>query len=346
MPSRTLEEELVSLLGSDRSSSIAARYFGLDGRGGTSLQKVGEEVGLTRERVRQILMAIQVRLCEGPIEAPVLNRVINFISENLPSPAHEIEASLQRKGLTLGRFRTEKLIALAEFLRKPPSFMVVNSGGRLVIPGSKQKHLNASINLARSLSHRWGMTNADQLVKGLRKRYGGSDWHWVHRVFPSHPDFRWLDQSAGWFWFFDISRNQVAKRIYKILSVGCILSLDDLGHAVRRELRMREFRPPKSVFRELCRQLPHLVLEGDLVSASRHFRPQRLLNRCEQIIVSVLRKHGGVLPRQDLFQVCAKAGMNPRTINQHLVYSPVIIRLGTNIYGLVGASLDSARSRA
>jgi DNA-directed RNA polymerase sigma subunit (sigma70/sigma32) len=48
----TLERELRDLLG--RKARIAARYYGFDGRGGGTLQSVGNEIGVTRERVRQI----------------------------------------------------------------------------------------------------------------------------------------------------------------------------------------------------------------------------------------------------------------------------------------------------
>ena len=49
----TLERELCDLLGTGRKARIAARYYGFDGRGGGSLQSVGNEIGLTRERVRK-----------------------------------------------------------------------------------------------------------------------------------------------------------------------------------------------------------------------------------------------------------------------------------------------------
>jgi hypothetical protein len=43
----TLETELVGLLGTGRNGRIAARYYGFDGRGGGSLQSIGNEFGLT-----------------------------------------------------------------------------------------------------------------------------------------------------------------------------------------------------------------------------------------------------------------------------------------------------------
>ena len=56
----TLEEELADMMASrlvghaDRTHLIVARYLGWDGRGGATLQAVGDEFGMSRERVRQI----------------------------------------------------------------------------------------------------------------------------------------------------------------------------------------------------------------------------------------------------------------------------------------------------
>jgi hypothetical protein len=336
MCQRTLEDELISLFGSDRSARIAARYFGLDGQGGASMQTVGEEVGLTRERVRQILTAIRARLHDDQIETPILDRVISLVTDNLPSLACEIEDSLHKSGLTATTLRMEKLVAAACFLNRTPSFVIINSGERLVIHGNKEKRLNSSISMARSLSRRLGATTVDLLIARLNKTYAGSDWEWIRHVLPSHPDVRWLDRSKEWFWFFDVSKNQVVRRIYKVLSVGSVLSLTDLGDAVRRELGMREFRPPDLIFRELCRQLPHVVLEGNFVRSSGFLPPPKMLSHCEHVILSVLRKHGGVLRRQDLFRLCARPGMSSHAINQCLAYSPIVIKRGRNTYGLVG----------
>src|SRR5215467_3804712 len=51
----SLERELLDLLGGGRDARIAARYHGFDGRGGETLQSVGNAFGITRERVRQIV---------------------------------------------------------------------------------------------------------------------------------------------------------------------------------------------------------------------------------------------------------------------------------------------------
>src|SRR6266446_4662475 len=90
----TLERELRDLLGTGRNARIAARYYGFDGRGGGSLQTVGNEIGLTRERVRQIVTEATERLSTGRLVAPTLDRTIAFVANRIPAAAEEIEADL------------------------------------------------------------------------------------------------------------------------------------------------------------------------------------------------------------------------------------------------------------
>jgi hypothetical protein len=74
-PSRLrLERELPNLLGRGRDAQIVARYYGFDGLGGGTLRSVGNEFGLTRERVRQVAAAASRRFSGGRPFAPTLDK--------------------------------------------------------------------------------------------------------------------------------------------------------------------------------------------------------------------------------------------------------------------------------
>ena len=55
----TLEDEIKALLAfvniKDRNAIVLKKRLGLDGRGGRTLEEVGQEFGVTRERIRQIV---------------------------------------------------------------------------------------------------------------------------------------------------------------------------------------------------------------------------------------------------------------------------------------------------
>ena len=112
----TLERELRDLLGTGRKARIAARYYGFDGRGGGTLQNVGNEIGVTRERVRQIVSAASESLSTRRADSPTLDRTIAFVADRMPAAAGEIEAELQFQRLTSRLFRLEGVIKAAELL--------------------------------------------------------------------------------------------------------------------------------------------------------------------------------------------------------------------------------------
>src|ERR1700730_18321867 len=118
-----LEKELSDLLGTGRNAGIAARCYGFDGRGGRSFRAVGDAVGLTRERVRQIVNEISKRLPGLPVQR-ALNRTITFMVRRRPAATGEIEAELRSQGLTSGAFRLEGVIKAAELLGRRAPFVI------------------------------------------------------------------------------------------------------------------------------------------------------------------------------------------------------------------------------
>jgi hypothetical protein len=104
----TLERELLHLLGTGRNARIAARYYGFDGRGGGSFQTVGNTFGLTRERVRQIVIAASKGLGRSRTVSRTLDRTLAYVADLIPAPAKMIEAELRSDGLTSRVFRLEQ----------------------------------------------------------------------------------------------------------------------------------------------------------------------------------------------------------------------------------------------
>src|ERR1017187_4288525 len=103
-----LESELFAVLGGDAKARIVARYFGLDGLGGTTLHSAGHEFGGSGERARQILSEVTKRLYGSQPFTPVLDRTISFLAQYIPGRADEMERKLLSEGLSNVPFRSEE----------------------------------------------------------------------------------------------------------------------------------------------------------------------------------------------------------------------------------------------
>src|SRR5713226_6345246 len=147
----TLERELRDLLGTGRNARITARYYGFDGRGGGTLQTVGNEIGLTRERVRQIVTAASEWLSTGRPVSPTLDRTIAFVADRMPAPAGEIEAELRTQRLTSGLFRLEGVIKAAELLGRRLPFSITEVGEERLVHARDIPSIDMIVRIARRL---------------------------------------------------------------------------------------------------------------------------------------------------------------------------------------------------
>ena len=165
----TLERELHELLGAGKNALIAARYYGFDGRGGGTLQSVGNEVGLTRERVRQIVTAASERLSTVRPVSPTLDRAIAFVVDHIPAAAGEIEAELRFQRLTSGLFRLEGMIQAAELLGRRPPFSITEVNGERLVHARDIPSVDTLVRIARRLISLWGMATISNVVADVRK---------------------------------------------------------------------------------------------------------------------------------------------------------------------------------
>ena len=334
---RDLRRELLDFLGPGRDGQIAARYYGLDGLGGRTLLSVGQEVGLTRERIRQIVTAISQRIStEQPVSLG-LDRTIAFVCDRMPASAEEIEAELHSRGLTSGLFRLEGVINAAGLLGKKLPFSITKIHGKRLVhaPCIDSVPLIARI-VRRVITHRGMATLSDIVAEVRRLKPGGCNRNLVSTVLTHGKGFSWLDRPAGWFWLSNQPRNPVLNRIRKILSVANPIDISELSKGIARDYRMAGFSPPKRVLLEFCRQAPDLRVYDHTIQAMPRINPNDVLTQAERDIVRIFSEHDGAMALGELKSACLGLGMNCVTFFHTLEYSPILLKDAAGKYGLVG----------
>jgi hypothetical protein len=342
----TLERELRELLGTGRNALVAARYFGFDGRGGSSLQAVGDEIGVTRERVRQIVSAVSESIRIRQAVSPTFDRTIAFVADRIPATAEEIEAGLRSQRLTSGLFRLEGVIRASELLgRRLPFSITEVEGERLVYPRDVPSGDTIG-RMARRLICRWGMATLTDTVAEARKgEYSACDRKLVASALVRLRGFHWLEKSAGWFWLSDTQYNPVLRHMRKILSVANPINISELWAGIVRGPRMRGFSPPQRVLLEFCRQAPGLRVNDTTVLAEPGINSDDVLTETEKNIVRMLAEHGGIIATSEFKSACRGMRVNSITFYLNLVRSPIISTYGRHLYGLIGSGERFGRRR-
>ena len=334
-----LESELLTVLGSDFMAQVTARFLGLDGLGGMTLDAAGREFGVSAERVREIMSGVVRRLHGRQPFTPVLDRTISFLVQRVPGRADEMERELVSEGLSAVPFRLEGLIRAAELLGKTPPFSVVKTKTlRLVHGGSA--HLIETIVRAgrRTIEHR-GTATIGYVFADL----GGSDQEGFHQfvgdILSGEEDFHWLDPTGQWFWLSSVPRNPAVTRIRKILSVANPVRIAALQAGIARDYRMQGCVASLGVLLELCRQIEGLQVDADVVRATPPISRDSVLGNSEKRVLDLLATNGGLMRRANLASACREKGMNRSSFYGLVEHSPVIASYAPGVFGPVGAEI-------
>ena len=332
-----LEFELFAVLGGDAKARIAARYFGLDGLGGTTLHSAGHEFGVSGERARQILSEVTKRLYGSQPFTTVLDRTISFLAQYIPGRADEMERKLLSEGLSNVPFRLEGLVRATELLGRTPPFTVIQTK-RLRLVHRRPVPVIATIVRAgrRTIGHRGIATIGDVFVR-LRDTDQEGGPPFVGDVLSGEEDFHWLDPAGQWFWISSVVRNPMVTRIRKILSVANPVRIAALQAGIARDYRMRGCLAPSGVLLELCRQIAGLQVDADVVRAVPPISRDGVLSAKERRVLDLLGRNGGLMWRASLASACREKGMNRSSFYGLLEHSPVIASYAPGVVGPVGA---------
>ena len=348
-----LEEELWSLTRSfatERNSEIIVKYLGWDGLGTRTLEEVGHEYDMTRERVRQIKNRFLKKLGGRTVHVPLLDQTIKYVAERCPSAALTVEKGLVRDVLTKTPFKVEGLITAAEATGLSVPFAVQTvrrvrfvSHANTFIPSRR------ILGISRRAIEHWGCATVEDVIEQVQEAVHSetSDEDMprilqpsaalVREVLGTQTELRWLDPERTWFWLAGMARNRLTNHVHKILFVAMELHINELRSAISRPHRMAGVAPPRAVLLELCRQLPNITVTGEIVKLDATIIPERILSGTELCLWRILSRNDSIMDREGLETECMKEGMNQSTFYVYLGYSPIITRLARGVYGLVGA---------
>jgi sigma-70-like protein len=345
LPNLTMEEEMIEIFAStphERNREILIGYYGWkDGRGHT-LAEIGANYGMTRERTRQICAKLVNRKNPKAILAPALDRALDFIQQRLPIAVTDVQNELSQAGLTAVNLRLENIQKAASLLDRPiPFALVAASGNRLAVDAEHAKMPLLAAEIAKKEAYYHGVANVDRIQTVLQEKYSDQIQRpTVAKTLELVEGFRWLDEETGWFWLSTTRKHGLPKAIQKVLSVAKRLPVAELRTAVGRNRRMWPDLPPENVILEFCRQVPDVVVEGDLVGADPPLCWTETLTGVEAQLVKILKTHGPVMERGELEDLCASAGMNRFSFHAFVACSAVIKHFGHSVYGLIGTDVS------
>lgn len=339
-----LEDDLTRLLESHVSSArdcqLVRRVLGWDGQRGCGLKDAGDELGITRERARQVYDRAVERIRDST-PSPALDAAISLVNRTCNSEDEDVEAELQQRGLTRYRFPIRSLLKTAQIFGRVPEFTVEQAGGKMFVvarAGAVQSIIKAAL---RSSTCR-GIQTVSALSSSLpaihRRRSGCA---FIRQVLNTRRDIRWLDDSETTFWLASVPRNPVVRCLKKVMCYASLVELSDIHRAIGRLPAKQRGTLSRALLTKFCEQVPFCRVVNGSVERVGPLSAGNLISDAERIVCGMLRRNGNQLPVRRLQSLCASMGVQKPNLWRIMLHSPLIFRPAPRTYGVITASANS-----
>lgn len=343
-----LEDELDGILEalttSEHQRMALRRRFGWGGLPPSTLEVASEQIGVTRERVRQIEAKFRKRLAHA--WTPALDRALRIVSSTKFGTAGQLLDSLREAKVIRTDFSLASLIRAAILFGRAVPDLIEHEG--VLAPADFARAVGDVQSAARRLTDHWGTTTVAELMSVLADNGAALTEEVVRKGLAAIDEIHFLDGECNWFWMSGSKRNRLLNYVRKIMSIAGSIDVGELRDGVGRHHRMRGFRPPRAVLARLCAETGLYRVEGERVFGTAELPDWRdVLSANEKWLAETLFEHGPVMRRTDLEDlVVGEGGMNRSSFYIYITYSPILERFAPGVYGLRGARISAAEVSA
>lgn len=343
-----------------RIVSIMVRRYGSEGEERATLQAIGHDLGLTRERVRQVEEKAIAQFEKVELPVQLIERLRIAFSDQLPCRLSELPASVLQ---LLGP--TQSLEGADRFLREVlgERLVSIRAAAGSLSPQDKMvvEHEGAGDDLMRAVRQastamiRYAGAAQIYYVTGVLAEQGmcvsPAQVRQCARMFPG---FEWLVEEEGWFWYGRRTDNRAKWTALKVLSVANRpVDIEELYGAMARA----RFGQPGDRVGPASTAAPMRVLQivlSKFIEIQRsHFNDFRIasaiadnaaaayLSGSEILICQELIERGGVASRRTLVRQLVDTGrMEAFTLSMALMSSPIFRRQDRGIWAITGYSFS------
>jgi hypothetical protein len=344
------------------------RRFGLGQEQAETLEEIGKDAGVTRERVRQIEAKV-LKLaaeCAAAMELPVLASIRQHVTESRGLPWETLATELKR---SLGEVSLEEAIRFMQSVWPSKDMVGVERASiygqgktlRVITSQADDGKLTSAVSTAvRKLFNFAGaalVPDVRHLVElALKRPVTHRD---LVRIMMSLPEIHWLDESRRWCWFETAALSSLLRRTAVIITAaGNAVPMETIYAGLVREAR-RDF---SSIASEITDPVPpcHVVHAILVRHRAFHRGPANAFTFLGEVDLeaelgqgraSVLRRLnelGGAATREDLasMEQHPTAPVASGLLSVILYSAGFVERLGPATWGVRGRLIDEDRRHA
>ncbi|WP_415912671.1 hypothetical protein [Neptuniibacter sp. QD37_11] len=353
MSSLNVRSEILSLVKkacrgahADRNVKIVSKHKGFDGGGGCPLEKTGEEHGLTRERVRQVVVNAQREM--GELEMPVkLLKAAKLINSLVPASADRIESALQDEGLITNRFKIEGIINAINMVDATAlggARIEKERGVRFVVLPSQKGWPKKFLSIAgKTVSHN-GTADINSICAQVHGLEQDRVLPFVKDVIEIREDICYISEGRRFF-FLEGKTNCVLSRVRKIFVYGSRAHVSNVLEGIKRSWHKDDTEyvksqiPEVNVLKEMLIATGEFVIEeGDWIVAiaNKSYNDKKLLRPYEiKIAKEIMLGYKGREREKRLEDAVVRNISKKQSFSMALNYSPILFKEEYGVYRLV-----------
>lgn len=326
-------KDVLNTIEREREREIISRRFGLFDRKET-LEQIGELLGITRERVRQLEKAVVTRLKQAGKELPHIQKVEDTLSSHLSEMGQ-----VARTSDIAARLSTEN----PKINQSRVAFLAHLSPGLAVIEDSD--HFFHSVGLATEHSEKQIRDYVEKIVEAIKKigeptdiptiakQVGNDDHKHVEALAGISKNVATLHDRWGLVRWPMVNPKNIRDKIYVILHDNKKpMHFSEISEAIKKSDFRRKDVTTQAIHNELIKD-GRFVLIGRGIYALKEWGYKK--GTVADVIAEVLRKEGGALHRDEIVRRVLKSRhVKETTILLNLQGKPQFKRVAKATYTL------------
>lgn len=360
-----LEDALSGLLAGivpeQKRRNAISRRLGWSGKPPRTLEATGRELGLTRERIRQLQSNVLKRLPKAhAVFLPALDSALIALTELAPISDKAAIALTAERGYSKSGFHPAAIIATADVLNHEHALQrSCVKGAYFVTTRYVDVQVRALSSMARRLAGANGAFSIFHAKRECAKLGADIDEARIRSLLGSIPGFISLDSGRDWWRATGLpdGRDRLVNLSKKMLSVASPLSVKAIRDGVARAYRGRassnsHYRdslavPPVVVLQSFFEHHEGFSVDNSLVSYRTLLDYKNELSVGERVLVEILRSCAtGALDRATLARGALEKGLGEASFGQVTSFSPVLERVDMGVWKVRGVAIDPAAVEA
>ena len=308
--------------------------LGLNAEGPSSLEDAGKLLGVSRERVRQLMMLLEHRLPDRPVFMPQLDAALKALAQALPLARDATVRFLADKEVARGPIHPEGLAKAARLCGRVLELRTITlPGGHVVISAESMTAVVPVARVAWSQAMGSGAASIHDVSEQLAVEGTAVNPGDVRRCLRAYPAIEFL--TDDWFWAAAAPSNRLQSLAGRMLAVHQPQTVQCLRRGMHRAFRYRQsagkkawprFVPPPSILLEFFRRHAGFrVGVRNLVYSAGGIDPKSVLTPTEKFVADAIQGFDEEIPtRKALLDIAVKAGINKNTVAAVVAFSSIV----------------------